>query len=74
MATNTLDQWVSNPQEKKSVIISDAHALHLYEQSFHRELDKLYDVQIERFLEKERAEKKAHKEYTDKNYVRIGGN
>lgn len=74
MATNTLDQWTSTPQEKKSGIISDEHALHLYEQSFQRELDKLYDAQIENFLEKERAEKKAHKEYTDKNYVRIGGN
>ena len=74
MATNTLDHWTSTPQEKKPVIISDEHALHLYEQSFQRELDKLYDAQIENFLEKERAEKKAHKEYADKNYVRVGGN
>ena len=73
---STLDKWGATPQStpKKSVILNDQHAHYLHEKSFGRQLDKLYDEQIERFLEEERAEKKAHKDYTNKNYVRVGGN
>lgn len=73
MAINTLDQWVST-SSKKPVVMSDAHADYLYEQSFNRQLEKLYDAQIQRFLEEERAKEQAHKDYTEKNYVRVGGN
>ncbi len=74
MVTNTLDQWVTTaPKQKKPVVLSDAHAIYLYEQSFHRQLEKFEDEQIERFLEEERAAEKAHKEYTEKRYIRVGG-
>jgi len=72
MVINTLDQWVGT--SSKPTVISDTHADYLYEQSFNRQLEKLYDAQIQRFLEEERAKEQVHKDYTEKNYVRVGGN
>ena len=74
MKTVTLDQYGTTTPSKKPLIINDAHASYLYEQSYERMVEKMENAQIEEFLQKERAEKQAHKEYTEKNYIRIGGN
>ena len=37
-------------------------------------VEKNYDILIDEHLAEEKAEKEAHKEYINKNYVRIGGN
>ena len=75
MANSTLDQWDnSHDNSKKPLIISDEHAHYLYEQSYGRMVERRYDGQIEAYLEDEKAEKAAHKEYTERNYIRIGGN
>ena len=74
MKTKTLDQWVKpHPQNKKSVILSDEHAHYLHEQSFPRQLDKLYDMQFERKIAEEKAKEQRHKKYIRDTYVRIGG-
>ena len=72
---STLDQWGATPQDtpKKSIILNDQHAHYLHEKSFGRQLDKLYDEQIERFLEEERVKESNHKKYVRDTYVRIGG-
>lgn len=70
----TLDQWVKPSQNKKFKIVNDDHINQLYEQSFHRQLDKLYDAQIERFLAEEKKIEENHKKYIGNNYVRLGGN
>ena len=76
MANITLDKWsVPTPTtENKPMIINDAHAHYLYEQSIERQIEKMYNAQIKKFLEDEKREKEAHKEYTEKNYIRVGGN
>ena len=77
MADNTLDQWgVFTPtsEMRKPSILSDEHAHYLWEQSYERMVEKRYEAQIDAYLEDEKAEKKAHKEYTERNYIRIGGN
>ena len=72
---STLDQWGTTPQTtKKSVILSDEHAHYLHEQSFGRQLDKLYDAQFERRIAEDKAKEENHKKYVGNNYVRIGGN
>jgi len=72
---STLDQWGTNPQDtkKKPVIISDQHAHYLHENSFGRQLDKLYDMQFERKIAEDKAKEKNHKDYVEKTYLRIGG-
>lgn len=72
---NTLDQWgVITPtsEMKKPLILSDAHANYLYEQSHDRMVEKMYENQIDAFLEEEKAEKQAHKNYVESNYIRVG--
>lgn len=73
---STLDQWVTNthPQTKKSVILSDEHAHYLYEKSFGRQLDKLYEAQFERKIAEDKQIEENHKKYIGNNYVRVGGN
>ena len=72
---STLDQWGTNSQDtkKKPVIISDQHAHYLHENSFGRQLDKLYDMQFERKIAEEKAKEECHKDYVEKTYLRIGG-
>ena len=72
---STLDQWGTNTQDakKKPVIISDQHAHYLHENSFGRQLDKLYDMQFERKIAEEKAKEESHKDYVEKTYLRIGG-
>ena len=75
MAQFDLDQWgVFTPtsEMKKPMILSDAHADYLYEQSYGRQTEKMYDAQVGMKLDEERLEKEAHKEYTKKNYIKIG--
>ena len=77
MSNMSLDKWgVITPtnEMKKPLILSDAHADYLWEQSYERETEKRYQQQIDEFLEEEKLEKEAHKEYAKKNYIRIGGN
>ena len=76
MANITLDKWsVPAPAtENKPMIINDAHADYLYEQSIERQIEKMYDAQIKKFLEDEKREKESHQKYIEKNYIRIGGN
>ena len=72
---STLDQWGKPPQstQKKSVILSDQHAHYLHEQSFGRQLDKLYDMQFERRVAEDKAKEERHKKYIGDTYVRVGG-
>lgn len=72
---STLDQWgkTTHGTQKKSVILSDQHAHYLHEQSFGRQLDKLYDMQFERQIAEDKAKEERHKNYVEKTYVRIGG-
>ena len=77
MTNLSLDQWgVITPtgEMKKPLILSDEHADSLWEHSYERETEKRYQYQIDEFLEEERYEEEAHKRYTEKNYIRIGGN
>lgn len=77
MKTVTLDQYgamTPSKESEKPLIINDAHAFYLYEQSYDRMVEKRENAQIEEFIQMERAEKQAHKEYTEKNYIRVGGN
>ena len=77
MTNTSLDQWgVSTPisEMQKPLIISDAHADYLWETSYERETEKRYEHQIKKFLEEEKREEQSHKEYTEKNYIRVGGN
>ena len=73
----SLDKWgVITPTNeiKKPLILSDAHADYLWEQSYGRETEKRYQQQIDEFLEEEKLEEESHKKYTERNYIRIGGN
>lgn len=73
----TLDSFgVITPDNEMKVplIISDAHADYLYETSYERMVEKNYEMLIDERLAEEKSEKEAHKEYINKNYVRIGGN
>jgi hypothetical protein len=54
--------------------MSEAEAEYLYEQSYERQVEKRYDWLIQQKLAEERKEIEAHKEYTKKNYIRVGGN
>lgn len=77
MTNLSLDQWgVITPtgEMKKPLILSDAHADYLWEQSYGRETEKRYQQQIDEFLEEEKLEEESHKKYTERNYIRIGGN
>ena len=59
MVNGTLDQWgVITPTNeiKKPLILSDAHAHYLYEQSHERMVEKMYENQIDEYLEAEKAE------------------
>ena len=77
MSNMSLDQWgVITPKDEMKIplVISDAHADYLYETSYERMVEKNYDILIDERLAEEKAEKEAHKEYINKNYIRIGGN
>lgn len=77
MSNLSLDKWgVITPTNeiKKPLILSDAHADYLWEQSYGRETEKRYQQQIDEFLEEEKLEEESHKKYTERNYIRIGGN
>ena len=77
MTNLSLDQWgVITPtgEMKKPLILSDAHADYLWEQSYGRETEKRYQQQIDEFLEEEKLEEESHKKYTERNDIRIGGN
>ena len=77
MSNMSLDKWgVITPTNeiKKPLILSDAHADYLWEQSYGRETEKRYQQQIDEFLEEEKLEEESHKKYTERNYIRIGGN
>ena len=77
MTNLSLDQWgVITPtgEMKKPLILSDAHADYLWGQSYGRETEKRYQQQIDEFLEEEKLEEESHKKYTERNYIRIGGN
>lgn len=77
MSNLSLDQWgVLTPtnEMKKPLILSDAHAFYVYEQSPERILEKVTQNQIDGKLEEERLELKNHKDYVGKNYIRVGGN
>ena len=76
MTNLSLDQWgvlTPNNKIKKPLILSDAHADYLWETSHEREIEKRYQYQIDELLEQEKLEEKSHREYTEKNYIRIGG-
>jgi hypothetical protein len=75
----SLDQWgVITPtgELKKPLILSDAHANYLYEQSYDRQVEKHYDWLIDCKLAEEELEKeiemKQHAKYVESNYVRVG--
>ena len=73
----TLDSFgviTPNNEMKIPLVISDVHADYLYETSYERMVEKSYDLLIDERLAEEKAEEKAHKEYINKNYIRIGGN
>lgn len=70
----TLDTFKDNSQEVKPQLMSAEEAAYLYEQSYERQVERTYDWLIETKLAEERKEIAAHKEYTQKNYIRIGGN
>lgn len=59
-------------QKDNRLIISDAHADYLYEQSYGRQVEKMYDAQIKAHLEEEKKEIQSHQDYINKNYVRVG--
>ena len=70
----TLDQWgVFNKDSEMEIplIISDAHADYLYEQSHERQIEKTYQFWIDEKLAEEREEKERHEDYCEKNYIRI---
>ena len=71
---DTLDQWVTNPvtEVKKPLSFSDEHIEDLYADSHGNLMDEIYDTQIKAFLAEEKSEKEAHKEYTKRNYIRVG--
>ena len=78
MSNLSLDQWgviTPNSEMKKPLILSDAHALYLYD---HDCEERRVELQIENRLAEERAEEQrlqqAHEEYCEKNYIRVGGN
>ena len=71
----TLDTFADNMQEAKPhSTMSVAEIEYLYEQSYERHVEKRYDWLIQQKLAEERKEIEAHKEYTKRNYIRIGGN
>ena len=79
MGDMSLDQWgVITPSGKmeRPLILSDAHANYLYEQSYHRQLDKHYNRLIDWKLAEERLENeiamKQHIAYVKSNYIRVG--
>ena len=77
MTKTSLDKWrVTTPttEMKKPLVISDDHADYLWETSYERETEKRYQDQIRKFLAEEKREEQSHKEYTKKNYIRVGGN
>ena len=81
MESYSLDQWgvtTSTDKMKKPLIVSDAHADYLYEQSYGRQLEKYHKVLIEEKLAEEKEEQarliQQHQEYVKRNYVRVGGN
>ena len=73
----TLDSFgVITPDNEMKVplVLSDEHAHYLYETSHERMVEKDTNRLIDEYLAEEKAEHEAHKEYVNKNYVRIGGN
>ena len=70
----TLDTFKDKPQEVKPQPMSAEEAAYLYEQSYERQVERTYDWLIETKLAEERKEIEAHKNYTKRNYIRIGGN
>ena len=80
MGDYSLDHWkVSTPtDEKKPLIVSDAHANYLYEQSYERQLERYYDNLIKEKLAEEKEEQaeliKQHQDYVNRHYIRVGGN
>ena len=73
----SLDQWTTPKTEvKKPLVINDAHANYLYEQSYSRQVERHYDALIECKLAEEKAEMKKemeqHAKYVESNYVRVG--
>lgn len=81
MESYSLDQWgvtTSTDEMKKPLIVSDAHADYLYEQSYDRQVEKHYNMLIEAKLAEEKEEQakliQQHQEYVNRNYVRVGGN
>lgn len=76
MSNITLDQWKTSPNHKleQGTSMSLEQANYLYESSYPRYIEKLYDWQIEQKLAEEKQELEKHKEYVKTNYIRIGGN
>lgn len=70
----TLDTFTDNVQETKPQhVMTVAEAEYLYEQSWERQVDKMYEHQIQEKLAEERKEEQSHKDYAKRNYIRIGG-
>jgi hypothetical protein len=71
----TLDTFTDKVQETEPQhIITDAEARYLYEQSWERQVEKMYAHQIEDKLAEERKEEESHKNYIKTHYIRVGGN
>lgn len=71
----TLDTFTDKVQEAKPQhTMSVAEAEYLYEQSYERQVEKRYEWLIQQKLAEERKEEQSHREYTKRNYIRIGGN
>ena len=67
-----------NSEMEKPMILSDAHALYLWEQSHDRMVEKNYDYLIQEYLAEEQMrieeENEKHARYVKNNYIRVGGN
>ena len=73
----TLDLFgVITPDNKMKIpmILSDDHAHYLYETSCERMLEKDYERLVDERLAEEKAKKESHRDYIEKNYIRVGGN
>ena len=71
----TLDTFIDKMQEAKPQSTMSVDELeYLYEQSYERQVEKRYDWLIQQKLAEERKELEDHKEYTKRNYIRVGGN
>ena len=68
----TLDTFQKPETDNKELTVE--HAFHLYELSHEKEVEEIYNNQIQAYLAEEQQAKKRHEEYINQNYVRIGGN